>query len=633
MKLRKIALTNVGCFLHRQELLLDGEMAILIGPNGGGKTTLVDAAIRALRKYLLVVRFANVSGDTDAPIFSNWETASEIQNAGFEKHWAGSLLPQKIELDVEVTQSDLTNIQTIKADLPEIMARSPQKLQNVPLGAPQEWSFEKLPVGTIFHYEIVDLALQGMTSDAVMFAAYLQFFDVHRQIRQAYGLDQLPPPIVYFPVTRHQGIDPHVTLSNSAYSQARRQSEVAAAKSSNAGLFELALQILGERALQLHHQYHVDPIEAIRKERGPALLTDVLHSFGFTWALHCSDRRKNTWGIDFKKDGEAFHVHTASTGEAEIIYYAVSITILDIRDTLVAIDEPEVHLHPRAQRQLLNLFRKLNAVTNNQFLFATHSPLFVTPESIKHVTRVASKNGESVVTPIDPKGIPDGKKAFDLINALNNEKIFFAEKVILVEGSSDEIFFSALFKKLGYLERKDIEIVRVGGKHNFSTYQALLEASNLPYAVIADLDYLREIGSVEIAQLFSLRAARIKKCVDNVDASLDGRALVEAIRRTIDTGDITNLNSVWTYLSGRHTELTQPLAAADQALVDQFITAQRARGIHVLRRGDLEKYLPDGFRSKDISKLIQLVGSADFLEKLAPEALNELREIGVAASV
>lgn len=541
-------------------------------------------------------------------------------------------MPQKIELGVEVTESDLMNVRTIKADLPQIMARSPQKLQNVPLGAPQEWNFDKLQIGTIFYYSIVDSSLQGMTSDAQMFAAYLQFFDVHRQLRQAYGFDQLSPPIMYFPVMRHQGFAPHVQLSNSAYSQVRRQSEVALSKSGSAGLFELALQILGERALQLHHQYHVDPIEEIRKDRGPALLTEVLRSFGFTWTLYCSDRRNNTWGINFNKDGEAFHVHAASTGEAEIIYYAVSITILDIRDTLVAIDEPEVHLHPRAQRQLLNLFRKLNEATNNQFLFATHSPLFVTPESIKHVARVASKNGESFVTQIDPKGIPDGKKAFDLINALNNEKIFFAEKVILVEGSSDEIFFSTLFKKLGYLELKDIEVVRVGGKHNFSSYQALLEASNVPYAVIADLDYLREIGTVEITRLFSLRAERIKKCIDNVDASLDGRALVEAIRRTIDTGDIANLNSVWTYLSGRHTELTQPLAATDQALVDQFITAQRARGIYVLRRGDLEEYLPDGFKSKDINKLIQLVGSADFLEKISPEALNELREIGIAAA-
>jgi putative ATP-dependent endonuclease of OLD family len=631
MKLRKISLTNVGCFLERQELVLDGEMAILIGPNGGGKTTLVDTAIRALRKYLLISRFANVVGEVDAPSFDNWEANPQMQGMGFPKHWKGELLPQKIELDVEVTEVDLLNILNIKRDLPEIAQRSPRSLDLIPMGAPQEWNFEETKAGTIFRYEIVDGRISGMAGESAKFAAYLQFFDVHRQLRQAYNLEPLAPPIVYFPVLRHQGFSTYVQLANSVISNVRRQSESTHSKSTNAGLFELALQILAERALLLHHQYHLDPVLEIKKERGPALLTEVLLAFGYTWELKCTERRNNTWGIDFRKDGQPFKVETASTGEAEILYYAVSITLLDIRDTLVAIDEPEVHLHPRAQRQLLSLFRKLNSATNNQFVFATHSPLFVTPESIKHVARVASINGTSSVTQIDPKGIPDGKKSFDLINALNNEKIFFAEKVILVEGSSDEIFFTALLRRLGALDTKDIEIVRVGGKHNFVTYQALLNACNISHAVIADLDYLREIGSPEITQLFSLREARIKKCIDDVGTSTDGNALVEAIQKSIATRDVGHLDGVWAYVAGRHTELRAPISQPGRELIDTFIAEQRDNSIFILRLGSLEAYLPDGYRSKDINKLIELVDSADFLERLSPPMLKELADIGSAA--
>jgi len=389
------------------------------------------------------------------------------------------------------------------------------------------------------------------------------------------------------------------------------------------------MQILGERALQLHHLYR-DPTLDIKKERGPALLTKVLLAFGFSWEFKCTNRRNNTWEISFLKNGHPFNVSLASAGEAEILYYAVGITLLDIRDTLVAIDEPEIHLHPRAQRLLLNLFQELSSATNNQFVFATHSPLFVTPESIKHVARVASSKGMSSITQIDPKGIPDGKKAFDLINALNNEKIFFAEKVILVEGSSDEIFFTALLKKFNLLDTKDIEIVRVGGKHNFAAYQALLNACNISHAVIADLDYLREIGSHEITQLFSLKDARIKRCIDEVGVSTDGTALVEAIQKSIATRDTSHLDSVWAYVSGRHTELRTPISQEGRELIDAFIAEQRKKSIFILRLGALEAYLPDGYKSKDINKLIELVESDDFLQRLPSPMSNELKDIGHA---
>ncbi|MDO8771582.1 MAG: AAA family ATPase [Burkholderiaceae bacterium] len=632
MKLRKIALTNVGCFLEKQELVLDGEMAILIGPNGGGKTTLVDTAIRALRKYLLVARFANTAGTVDAPYFPNWELSSEIQNSGFEKHRQGSMRPQKIELDVEITEADLRNIALIQRDLPELAQRSPVLLTSNPIGAPQEWNFEHLPPGTVFHYEVVDGSLSGMEANALKFASYLQFFDVHRQIRQAYNLEPLAAPIVYFPVRRHQGFQTEVQLSNSSISNVRRQSEGSHSKSGNAGLVELALQLLAERALFLHHQDHVDPIPTIKKEPGPSLLTEVLLAFGYTWDFKCTDRRNNTWGISFQKDGHPFLVGMASTGETEILYYALSITLLDIRDTLVAIDEPEMHLHPRAQRQLLSLFQKLNATTNNQFLFATHSPLFVTPESLRHVSRVASSKGASSITQIDPKGIPEGKKAFDLVNALNNEKIFFAEKVVLVEGSSDEIFFNALFRELGLQGAKDIEIVRVGGKHNFESYLALLKACNMPCALIADLDYLREIGSPDVKRLFTLQANRIKKCIDGVGGNKDGNALVEAIQKSIATKDVGHLEAVWKYVADRHTELTTPLEVSDQKLVDAFISQQRSINTFILQLGGLEMYLPPGHKSKDLRKLIELVADKDFLDRIFEPARSELERIARAAA-
>jgi len=45
MLLRRIAIENVRSFLERQELTLEGQISIIIGPNGGGKTNLLDTAV------------------------------------------------------------------------------------------------------------------------------------------------------------------------------------------------------------------------------------------------------------------------------------------------------------------------------------------------------------------------------------------------------------------------------------------------------------------------------------------------------------------------------------------------------------------------------------------------------------
>src|SRR5438105_15730104 len=58
MLLRRVSLENVRSFLDRAELLLEGPVTILIGPNGGGKTNLLDTVVVALRRYMFASMYA-----------------------------------------------------------------------------------------------------------------------------------------------------------------------------------------------------------------------------------------------------------------------------------------------------------------------------------------------------------------------------------------------------------------------------------------------------------------------------------------------------------------------------------------------------------------------------------------------
>ena len=66
MKLRRLGIENVRSFLDREELQLPGELSIIIGPNGGGKTNLLDTAVLALRVFLLLCNGLN-RGDETVP--------------------------------------------------------------------------------------------------------------------------------------------------------------------------------------------------------------------------------------------------------------------------------------------------------------------------------------------------------------------------------------------------------------------------------------------------------------------------------------------------------------------------------------------------------------------------------------
>ena len=60
-----------------------------------------------------------------------------------------------------------------------------------------------------------------------------------------------------------------------------------------------------------------------------------------------------------------------------------------------------------------------------------------------------------------------------------------------------------------------LEIVSVGGKGLFPAYRQLLEACHVRSAIIADLDYVEQIGTGEVKGLFRLNAAEVKDDVIN----------------------------------------------------------------------------------------------------------------------
>jgi hypothetical protein len=167
----------------------------------------------------------------------------------------------------------------------------------------------------------------------------------------------------------------------------------------------------------------------------------------------------------------------------------------------------------------------------------------------------------------------------------------------------------------------------VGGKGLFDAYIAVLNSCKVDFVLIADQDYLEQVGSEDIKSLFTLNEREIKEDVVENIKSLDGAALVASIDQAISSGQWGDAAQVWEYIKSRRRAIAKDLTDAQCELLDADVERLASEGIFVLPKGALETYLPIGYRDKNLNNLIRLVRGEDFWEQLDREAQETFRQI------
>jgi putative ATP-dependent endonuclease of the OLD family len=356
----------------------------------------------------------------------------------------------------------------------------------------------------------------------------------------------------------------------------------------------------------------------LRNDPDVQLLDRYLGKLGYDWTF-AFDQDQTRFRFALTRGELVIYNDYFSSGEREIVHFLLAMFTLNVRAGLVLVDEPELHLHPRWQMIFLGLFRDLSLERANQFVICTHSPVFVTPDTINSVIRVYKGGTEgSRKVALSEVSLPNKAQLVRMINSQNNERLFFADRVVLVEGPSDRLVFASLLEaaaaRLG--DNSAVEVIDVGGKHNFGSYQSLLDALQTPWTVIADRDYLAEIGPPAVKALFTLDNKRAADAILEDKKSLDRATLLDAIRSAIGARDFDSLASILGHIEARHRTLKTGLTAEESAAVVASCLHLSERSVHILD-GEIEDYLPTSVRG--MPSIVEFVSDRNWIVNVPAE--------------
>ena len=147
-------------------------------------------------------------------------------------------------------------------------------------------------------------------------------------------------------------------------------------------------------------------------------------------------------------DGEPCYFDDLWAWQQSLLLIIFAILWNDLNNGFVIIDEPELHIHPQLQKELALLFNHLSNKNWTQFLLSTYSALFINEDNITNVYRFIKENWWTKVFTPYIKIASDDAKLVHLLRFENLSKIFFVNKIIMVEWDSDLYFFSHYLKRL-----------------------------------------------------------------------------------------------------------------------------------------------------------------------------------------
>lgn len=152
--------------------------------------------------------------------------------------------------------------------------------------------------------------------------------------------------------------------------------------------------------------------------------------------------------------------------------------------TFLALEEPESHLHPQAQR---SLFSHIKGIPG-QRIVSTHSPYFAGQANLSELRLFRKHGGDTIVTQLDLSGLTANhvRKLQDTVIESRGD-LLFGRAVVYFEGQTEEQALPVWAEKYWGVSIHELgfSFVRVNGT-DYHPYLWLAEQLEIPWYVFAD---------------------------------------------------------------------------------------------------------------------------------------------------
>ena len=199
------------------------------------------------------------------------------------------------------------------------------------------------------------------------------------------------------------------------------------------------------------------------------------------------------------EDSQENGIDNCGSGIQSAVFFAISIAlaITDHCNFLVGIEEPELNMHPQAQRKLIEALKEQNNYPRSQFILTTHSTVIIDRLGHGAIALCRKNKGEKrdIVTSITQTGRDfleryklEEERYYSFFDFKNSD-FFFSNYIIITESTNDCKVVQHLFELCGIdVESLGISFIPLDGERNIKYPYSIATELGIPFLCIVDRD-------------------------------------------------------------------------------------------------------------------------------------------------
>lgn len=206
--------------------------------------------------------------------------------------------------------------------------------------------------------------------------------------------------------------------------------------------------------------------------------------------------------LDIEEKGHRYNITESGSGIQSLTIIALYRYLAELRhnNIILGIEEPEINLHPQAQREFIKSVKENNSGSQSeiQTIFTTHSAVIV--DQLDHDEIILFRKESDRTRGFKTAGYQVPKNFWDKHNLqefkyyqfyrYRNSEFFFLKFIIIVESKNDaEVVRYLLNQNNIDPDLNGVSILNLDGINNLSYPVYLLQALKFPNFIIVDKDF------------------------------------------------------------------------------------------------------------------------------------------------